>query len=225
MNLYKFDQFTLTKDKVLSFFNERRVVIEKVEEKEEEPKKKTEFIVPEYKDKLFWIYYYLINETYAMVTNSFTEEKKIKISLVGKIKENKKLLKQFKMRKTRVESNLLNDEKITIETFIFICLLAKKNIIIFDVMKYSQYSVNDKDVFYIYYSKNEPRLYKEPQNLQTLFNVDCFYKPLKTIIKYKLADLCEIGNKLGLEIIKNGKRCKKKEIYDMINIKLNKENI
>merc|ERR1711871_460840 len=53
-------------------------------------------IVPNYKDKLFWIYYILNKglSSYTLVLgNNFKEENKEKIKLVEKVRNNKEFLK------------------------------------------------------------------------------------------------------------------------------------
>ena len=44
----------------------------------------------------------------------------LKINLVYTLRDNKDLLKQLKLKKTKLEENLISDKKISLDTFLFL---------------------------------------------------------------------------------------------------------
>ena len=177
--------------------------------------------VPKYIDSLFWCFYILKNdfEKYNFIKSPFSTEKEIKISFIELMRENKTLLKQMKMRRSIFENNLLNDEKITVETFLVFCVFYKINIIVKDNIKYLEIIHDDGPVNIIETSMNKYGI-----NYTSKFCKDKYWKiqgynfnnPIRPISNYKLKDLRDICKILDIDITKK----KKKDLYEQIKIEL-----
>ena len=91
--------------------NERKEIIKK--------NKPVEYFLPNYKDKLFWCFYYVFMVSLNMkMYNAFTEEKE-----KNKISPNvtrKKIVKKHKFKKSHVEPNLTNDQCINLLIHLFV---------------------------------------------------------------------------------------------------------
>tara|TARA_Y100000588_G_C14235536_1_gene917127 strand:+ start:1212 stop:1685 length:474 start_codon:yes stop_codon:yes gene_type:complete len=121
--------------------------ISKKEVKKKKPVVDFSIFIPEYSDTLFWCYYLILNSItdYKLVENDFLLEKSIKISLIQKVREHKDILKKMKFKRTEIEDELLNQRKISIKTFLLLCVLENKNIIIKDGIKYLENISNPND--------------------------------------------------------------------------------
>ena len=180
-------------------------------------------------DKLFWYYYIFINghDTFKLVKNYFLEEKASKIKLIQKIRENKSIMKKMKIKRNEVEDELLNQETIKIKTFLLLCAIEKKNILIKDNYKYLEY-INDIDNsnieviekiqngygLYIFNKKEQIDLCREKSFKIITMN---FEKPLRAISNYKVGDLKDIIKKLNIQI---ENKLRKKDLYELILLKL-----
>ena len=149
IDLQQFLKYTLTKELVYSFFNEKRKSEPEIEK--EGSKIKEDFISVQNDDKLFWIYFVIVYgyDKYSMIHNYFLEEKKYKIDLISTVKSNKNLVKKVKMTRSNIECNLLNDKIISIPTFLYLCLLKKKNVVIFDDIKCVKHCNEGGKTYYI----------------------------------------------------------------------------
>lgn len=187
------------------------------------------FFITDLKDSLFWYYYIFINghEQFKIIKSNFLEEKAIKINLIQKVRENKSLMKEMKIKRTEVEDELLNQQTITTKTFLLLCAIEKINIIIKDQTKYLECINNlennnieviekahNKYGLYIYDKKKQIDLCREK-----LWNIKIlnFEKPLRAISNYKVADLRDICVNLNITI---PNKSKKKDLYQMILLKL-----
>ena len=150
----------------------------------------------------------------------------IKISLIQTVRENKENLKKLKIKRTDVEDDLLNKKFIGIKTFIFLCFLKKINIIIRDDIKYIEniHNYDDPNIQIIERKKN-CRKYglfignkeKEVEKCRKEYwKINDFEMPLKSMSYYKLKNLQEICEKLKIIIEKDGKKLRKKDLYQMI---------
>ena len=119
----------------------------KSQNKYNEKLKKVDF--NKFSDKFFWCFYQLSNNLNLEdlnYINPFKTEKDFKISLLEKIRENKDIFKKYKIKKTSMEDDLLNNKCITLETFKGLCLLYDLNIfIIKDNNTYTHFSFIDND--------------------------------------------------------------------------------
>ena len=183
-------------------------------------------------DKLIWYYHILLNgmQSYHFLgSNSYEEEKKMKIDLVYKIRENKQLLKNHKIRYRDVEANLCNDDKTNINTFLALLLISEINfyysddkfyytkLINCDLDKYC-YLHKKEDNYYLWVDEEKPSFEEVSKKLITIDNIN---KPLKTITSYKKPELEEWCKKLKIKYEFIGqKKPTKNKLYALIQEKL-----
>ena len=182
------------------------------------PNFKEEFFSPKQKDGLFWCFYVIKNgeTTYELLNNdkiTLITEKKIKIDYVDLLRKEKASFKKQCMKfpaLSHMENDLVNEQVIDIGTFLSLCHLEKKNVLY--VSKKTYFELNEhegepvhivqrineasKPTKYIYYGTQSALLEKYRT---TLFKVENIEKPVKALSAYKIADLMEFCQKLGLE--------------------------
>jgi hypothetical protein len=199
-------------------------------------------------DKLFWIFYKIINnynDTDLEHINSFKIMKEFKIASVEKLKNQKNILKDFKIQKSAVEDDLTNNEKISFKTFHALCVLYLVNVIVIrdnntycvlctnsdeKVINLQNYKLlkitnvkmssqfNNFDIELVNNSTTEEELQKILKSYYTIENIE---KPLKAFSNYKLDDLVSIAEKLSINIYdEHAKKKKKQELYENILQKL-----
>ena len=181
-------------------------------------KPKEEFFSPKQKDGLFWCFYVMKNgETaYELLNNdkiTLITEKKIKIDYVDLLRKEKNSFKKQCIKFpaiSHMENDLVNEQIIDIGTFLSLCHLEKLNVLYVYKKTYFELNENEgepvhivqrineasKPTKYIYYGTNTTLLEKYRM---TLFKVENIEKPVKALSAYKIADLIEFCQKLGLE--------------------------
>lgn len=185
-----------------------------------------EFLTPRYKDTLFWCFYIMENgiTNYEMIhSDGFKESMQYKIYLVEKIRKHKDILKKYKFKKNKVETDLVNSLFIDLSTFMCICAVHNYNVVVIDNRKYyklfqtaSEDLNKDKfknastdDICIIEKKHGKYRLcigdkktkldiYNEC--LTNKWEITNISKPLNAISGYKLKDLQDICKKLGINI-------------------------
>lgn len=198
--------------------------------------KLSNLFVPIENDTLFWCYYIIQNgdANYEMLKNKNNLiAKQLKIGLVSKIRENKQILKLHKFDSlTNIESNLANDNLISVKTFMSICAIDNINVVFIRKNTYYEFLANDSGVFFIIreiYNNNNLRYGKRygyeiasEDSLSNIrmnyYKIDSIDKPIKSLSAYKLSDLINIANKLTIETVNktNGKNKTKNELYELI---------
>jgi hypothetical protein len=199
-------------------------------------------------DKLFWIFYKIINnlnDTDLEHINSFKVMKEFKINSVEKLKNQKNIVKNFKIQIGLVDDDLTNNEKISFKTFHALCVLYLVNIIMirdnntycvlctnndekvinlqnYKLLKISNVKMspgfNNFDIELANNSITEEELQKI---LHSYYNIENIDKPLKAFSNYKLHDLVIIAEKLNINICdEHSKKKKKQELYENILQKL-----
>jgi hypothetical protein len=199
-------------------------------------------------DKLFWMFYKIINNLNDVDLehiNSFKIMKEFKINSVEKLKNQKNILKDFKIQKGLVEDDLTNNEKISFKTFYALCVLYLVNVILirenntycvlctnndekvinlqnYKLLKLSNVKMssefNNFDIELVNNSFTEEELQKILKSYYAIENID---KPLKAFSNYKLDDLVNIAEKLSINIYdEHTKKKKKQELYENIIQKL-----
>jgi len=163
-------------------------------------------------------------------------KKKIKIEYIEKIRQNKLLLKQHKYATlSHMENQLLNEQCIDIKTFFSLCVLENINVFYINKKTYYELLMNDDmNTIFILQHSEQKQLQKVTQNKKygfesetyetlknvkkELFHIEHLEKPVKAISAYKLNDLIDFCNRLGLETINtNTKKIKKKqELYEAL---------
>ena len=184
---------------------------------------------PKQKDSLFWCFYILKygEQNYEMLDNiNIVLEKTLKIEYVEKIRKEKQIVKSHKFATlTHLENQLANEEKIDLPTFFTLCVIENINVLYVCKKTYFELLMNDDKIHIIHrldnYSKygyegiekSKIELYRS-----TLFKVDSVEKPIKSISSYKVSELLEFCNKLGIEIcVKDTNKNKsKKDLYELL---------
>ena len=199
------------------------------------PQIKQSFLIPKFKNDLFWCYYIINNgiSSYEMIHNDFKESIAIKIELVGKVRENKDLLKKYKWKKCIIEDELANCPIISLQTFFCICAIKNHNVLYIDNNKFftliedldtSQnlnIIIKKNDRFCLFIGNNEEKMDELEKCRNDYWKIENIAKPLRGISAYKLKDLQNICNKLNIKIYKENKHPKKKSIlYQEIRAQL-----
>jgi hypothetical protein len=145
------------------------------------------------------------------------------------LRKNKEIVKKHKFASiTHIENQLVNENKIDINTFLTLCVIENINIIYIHNKIYYELLINpesvcdnihiihffDKLTKYGYEGHSQDKIinYK-----QTLFKVDNINKPLKAISFYKIQDLIDTCNKLAIDIKSDTNKPKlKKDLYELI---------
>ena len=190
--------------------------------------KNDELFIPKYKDTLFWCFYIMRNSfvDYALIGNqSFKVEKEMKIACIEYLRTKKDLLKKNKWRRTIIETDLLNNSVISMQTFVCLCALYDIDITIVNDYYYYTYGENIQNIVkkngddYGLYKVSSDVIEKE---LKNYWSVDSLTKPLKGISSYKVGELKRICKHLNINIYKKGGRgvFNKKEIYNLIKAKI-----
>lgn len=199
-------------------------------------------------DKLFWIFYKIINnlnDSDLEHINSFKIMKEFKINSVEKLKNQKNILKDYKIQKSAVEDDLTNNEKISFKTFHALCVLYLVNVILIrdnntycvlctnndeKVINLQNYKLlkitnvkmssqfNNFDIELVNNSTTEEELQKI---LKSYYAIENLEKPLKAFSSYKLDDLVSLAEKLNINVYdEHIKKKKKQELYENILQKL-----
>jgi hypothetical protein len=200
-----------------------------------------------YADKLFWIFYKLVNNFNDIDLeniNAFKVMKDFKIECVEKVRLQKNILKEFKIQRMVVEDDLTNNDKICFKTFHALCVLYLINVIVIrDNNTYCILCTNDDEK--VINLKNYKLLqisnvkmstsfndfdvqlinnYSETQLqaiLKSYYNIENIEKPIKAFSSYNLEDLTTIASKLNITIYdEHGKKKKKQDIYETLLKKL-----
>ena len=164
------------------------------------------------------------------VKNSLIE-KQIKITYVNKIRENKQIIKTYKFDTiTGMESNLANDNNINIKTIMSLCAIDKINLIFINKKTYFELLMNDTEPIYIIRTLDLQSKYNKKYGFEignndslndirtTLYKIENLDKPIKALSSYKVKDLTDMCEKLGIEIIntETGKNKTKNMLYESI---------
>lgn len=185
---------------------------------------KSDLFEPREKDSLFWSFYIMKNgqTDYEMLEHrNFILEKKLKIEYVEKIRLDKELLKMYKFATlTHLESNLANDDRIDMPTFLSLCVVENLNVTIVKKQTYFELLMNDTvETHTIHCLDNYKHGYNQIcPDKSTLLKIDNIAKPLKSISSYKVGELTEMCEQLKISVV-NEKTCKNKnknELYESI---------
>jgi hypothetical protein len=188
------------------------------------PKPKDAIFEPREKDSLFWCFYIMKNgqTAYEMLDHrNFIVEKKHKINYVEKIRNDKEQIKLHKFATlTHLESNLANDDRIDLPTFLSLCVIENLNVTIVKKRTYFELLMNDGvETHTIHCLDNHKHGYNQTvPDKQTLLKIDNIVKPMKAISSYKVQDLLEFCEKLKIETINTdtNKTKSKNDLYESI---------
>tara|TARA_B100000902_G_scaffold400009_1_gene474516 strand:- start:6502 stop:7296 length:795 start_codon:yes stop_codon:yes gene_type:complete len=192
-------------------------------------------------DVLFWCFYLIKNDydNYETnKTNSFYLEKSIKINSIELLRENKELLKKYKLKLNDIENEMANEKKITIKGFIALLIINDLNIFfVGDNLFYKLITNQNKQVYIIKYNKQNKKMgvcvndnYDTNSYIKSITETHMLLtdiiKQIKSISSYKLGELQDLCHKLKINIKdNNGKNIKKTLLYETLLIKLNEDSI
>ena len=212
-----FTKFTQQKHSNTNLYENKHSNIKKIE--------KSRYIIPQQKDKLFWCFYILHKgiEDYKLIKDKhFSIEKKIKIDFINIIRDNKTLLKRYKLSRNAVEDVLVNENKIDIKVFFMLCIYYEIDIMFINRNFYYEIEelFTDKlnvirvinDNFCIDTEIENLDFYRN--NYCKMVNIDRYLKAMSTYKLDELQDMC-----LKLDIIflnENNKKKTKQELYNNI---------
>ena len=194
-------------------------------------KQPSPFFWPRQKDSLFWCFYIITNGfvSYEQEPATFAKEKVEKIKYITLLRNNKSILKDFRIRKLGdIEANLSLEPMVDMNTFFALCALEKLNVVVIQNQLYSEIIANPaiSNTYIIHYHTTYKgghafKLECEPRDAANLqFSTTHFKLPLKSIGTYKLSNLHDICIKLKIII---PVECKKKQdIYNLIVSIVNK---
>ena len=180
------------------------------------------------KDTLFWCFYIMRNgdTSYEMLEHkNIIVEKKLKIEYVEKIRKEKQTVKTYKFATlTHIENNLANDNIIDTKTFLTLCAIENLNVIFVKNKSYFELLMNDtNDIYIVHWFQNGKFGYEKNSevlnNIKTThYKLDNIEKPIKSLSTYKLQDLVDICQKLGIEFMnkETNKGKNKKDLYESI---------
>ena len=155
----------------------------------------------------------------------------IKIEYVDKLRENKNIIKKYKIAPlTEIENYLVNENMIDVKTFLILCILEELSVLYLRKNTYYELSFvssdthADKQHVVVCHSpfKYTYECEKTPEEIQTYKNtyykLDQIDKPVKGFSSYKLPELVDISNKLSLDVVNRVtlKKKTKQELYESI---------
>lgn len=200
------------------------------------------FLLPKQKDSLFWCFYIMKygDVQYELLDEiNVVIEKKLKYECIEKVRQNKQLLRTYKYATlSHIENQLANEKNIDLPTFLSLCVLENMNVFYIHNKTRFELQMNDSDDFFmlnkldgnngktkqhgygcISCKSTEPKITQELEYYKTtLFQIHNIEKPLKALSSYKVSELVEMCNKLGLNVInlENGKHKSKGQMYELL---------
>lgn len=192
------------------------------------------FFMPKEYDSLFWCYYIIKNGDCAYETlnnKNILTTKQLKIEYVSKIRENKQIIKTYKLDTiSNLESNLANDDVLHIKTALTLLAIDNINVIFVSKKTYFELLMNDTTDIYIIREVELNTKYKKKYGFEmatptlleeirsTLYKIEAIDKPIKGLSSYKVQELKDIASKLAIETmnLETGKSKTKNELYELI---------
>ena len=193
--------------------------------------KKEDKFLPKQLDTLFWCFFLMkygdsAYETINIGNQFFIKEKEEKFKYIDIVRKQKDILKMNKIKPlSEIEDDLANKNKISLKTFIALCIIEKINVIVVNKRKIFE-SINN-DTNNIYLINNEQDKYyidlavtneKINNYREKYYKLDSFEPSLKAMSSYKLEELHDLAKKLGIELTlsTDKKKLTKKDIYEQL---------
>jgi len=224
-------EYTETKDVVI----EPPPPINNVHESDANPS--IEFISPTHRDTLFWCLYIIMygHNDYIQVSRNYgVKELEVKKHIGDMIRANPNILKKANIKITKaavqeIMSELLTSVRDTSYiTMMGMLAIYKMNIILISASGKTMVEfISDKDTqqpTYVLHKDNfgKYKLQVEPVSEEqiaelktTVFCLESYLKPLKTVSNYKVDELYAIARQVG--IFDENKKYKKGDLYDEMN--------
>ena len=229
---YMLDETNMKKSLEMKIVSEKKITMEMKLASEKKVVKDKEIkpalFIPREKDTLFWCFYVMKHGDvkYEMLEyKNILTEKKLKIEYVEKIRKEKQTVKTYKFATlTHTENNLANENQLDVKTFLTLCAVENLNVLFVKNKTYYELLMNDSNELHIVHLLQNYKYGHEinptgaSQIKTTLYQLDNIDKPIKSMSGYKLSELVEICEKLGIDIInkETNKSKGKKELYEAI---------
>jgi len=221
------DKYCLNKKNISTILQNSLLFMDLKQEKAPPPqKKKKHYKKIHDKDTLFWILYIFENsfDSYEMIgRDKYSVEMRHKTKYVELIKKNKSDLKQYKIKISELESDLLYSKSINIKTFFILLILNKINLVYYTDKLFFEHKIYDNDKTIIVYHDKQNNVFKNIDNIDieniksTRLIIENISKPIRAISYYKADNIKNICKKLNIGIMKNAtKMFTKKELYQKI---------
>jgi hypothetical protein len=226
-NINELNNYTLTNELFMKYTSQNRNELKEKDNNRASNKKieKTRYITPKQKDQLFWCFYILYKgiDDYNLIEDKhFSIEKQMKIDFVEIIRENKQLLKRYKLRRNEVEDILINENIIDIKVFFMFCIYYEIDIMFINRNFYYELDECFSDNLNIIRIVNGNYcIDTQIENIDFYRNNYCKMDNISRYIKamsgYKVDELQSMCLKLDINIMnENDKRKTKPEMYDNI---------
>ena len=225
-NFDELKQYALTNELFLKFSCNKEDLHEKNKNQVSKNKvEKSRYITPKEKDKLFWCFYILHKsyEDYKLINDKhFSIEKDMKFDFVNIIRDNKALLKKYKLRRSEVEDILINEKMIDIKVFFIMCIYYEIDIMFINRNFYCEVNEGFSDKLNIIRVINgDYCIDTEVENMDFYRNnfckMDNISRYIKAVSAYKVDELQSMCLKLDIDIMnENDKKKTKQELYDNI---------
>lgn len=229
-NIDELETYMLTNLNLLKYLSCVNIDSPKTKKKIKKNRLDEEYFNPKQSDSLFWCFYifkYGMDNYQLLGSNYFETEKNLKITTIEKIRHNKPLLKNHKLRRNEIEDELLNHERITVKSLCALCLYHNLNIMLIDNKKYFEFTVDPEQIHHVIHFINKRYKLELDTTPDALFQyrnkywkIENYDKPLKSISSYKLKEIHDICTKLDIPLQKDNKRKTKKELYENILMKI-----
>jgi hypothetical protein len=221
---------------------EEKMEPKKEPKKEEKKEEKKDMYYPKQKDSLFWCFYIIkygfdkYDPYLNPDTTSFANEKEEKFKWISILREKKHLLKEKKLKNVKedVEDELGNKERITMKTFLALCIVEKINILFVHKRKCFVLEGETDEEYHVVHcldpkipskSNQNPFYALERNTTQDIWNKykteyfrwASFEKPIKAPSAYKVDELQQMAKQLSPnpnELSFSNKT--KKELYEYI---------
>ena len=227
LNLNKLNNYTLTNDMFMKYTSQNINESQEAERKHANNKKidKSRYITPKQNDRLFWCFYILHKgfDDYSLIEDKhFSIEKEMKINFVKTIRENKHLLKRYKLHRNEVEDILINEKNIDIKVFFMFCIYYEIDIMFINRNFYYELDTCFGDTLNIIRIVNgDYCIDTQIENIAFYRNnyckMDNICRYIKTISGYKVDELQTMCFKLDVNIMnENDKKKTKQELYNNI---------
>ena len=163
-------------------------------------------------DKLFFNILVMINECdFIKYTKNYEVNKKYK--MIEKIQDCGKKIKQL----DKIVNYMQSDQDVNIRVLDCVSIVYDINIFVYDSNIYYERKNNNSDMIFMIddtFNIVEKRMDVSESMKQSRYKLDCVIKPLYSMSHYKVNDLHDIIQQLGISMVED--KPKKADLYKMI---------